>query len=620
MYRRLQTVKTQISVIVVMYALIATVLVLAFSLILLNTFHRRRTLQAVEFNLQLVCSVVGQDIQDMTALAKWCGNGGVIADLYTADARTDSLIVRTHDRMLEEYSNTRAKNYIWRLLIVDEQRTTILQAGGFSTRAPANEPVTIYNVDRLTELSAQLPLEWENLSPDPFSASKALSLIPYVCPLRATRDMNQIGVVYLAATTDVVTDKLAGYPLPENSRLYLSLGGNSYYIGNDNTMSQSVGYEVLDDNVPGAVSDHTEVRQVREPNGSVFLSVTCPVRPGMTLTHMLPNELFLPPGQEWFSLVAGLMALIFLLSVLTFLLLDRRVSRPVARLRRRIERIAGGDFTQDKSLESNSELGQMGKSLNQLSRDVAAHMDSRLADEKNKQELEYRMLQNQINPHFLYNTLNSIRWMATIQHADGIAEMTAALSRLLRTVAKDIRKTVPLSEELALLDDYMILQNYRYGGTLSLTKWHEEERLLDTPIPRFTLQPLVENAIFHGLEPLGGGAVAIRTVRDGSDAVITVDDDGVGMSPETIRGIYEDDPSKTGMFKGIGIRNVEERLKHAFGPGYGLSIRSEEGRYTTMIIRLPCCPDIEPPVNNPASNPANNPASNPANNLEGGAS
>ena len=159
----------------------------------------------------------------------------------------------------------------------------------------------------------------------------------------------------------------------------------------------------------------------------------------------------------------------------------------------------------------------------------------RYEDEKQKQDLEYRMLQNQINPHFIYNTLNSIKWMATIQHAPGIAEMVMALSRLLKSISKSNERLVPLYEEFALLNDYFTIQQYRYGGTITLDVSYIEDESLNHSclIPRFTLQPLVENAIFHGIEPKGSaGEVTLRVERDtaNGDVLIHLTDDGKYLS------------------------------------------------------------------------------------------
>lgn len=111
------------------------------------------------------------------------------------------------------------------------------------------------------------------------------------------------------------------------------------------------------------------------------------------------------------------------------------------------------------------------------------------------------MLQSQINPHFLYNTLNSIKWMATIQGANGISEMTTSLSRLLKSISKGTSLLIDIREELSLLENYFTIQSYRYGGTISMDIQVDEESLYNSEIIKFTLQPLVENAIFTGSSP-----------------------------------------------------------------------------------------------------------------------
>jgi two-component system sensor histidine kinase YesM len=146
---------------------------------------------------------------------------------------------------------------------------------------------------------------------------------------------------------------------------------------------------------------------------------------------------------------------------------------------------------------------------------------------------------------------------------------------------------VPLRDELSLLDDYLIIQKYRYGDNVTLVKQIEDERLLEVPIPRFVLQPLAENAIFHGIEPKGSGTITVKVASDqAGDVVVSIIDDGVGMSPALAAKILKSSEGKSGMFRELGVHNVDERLRYAFGETYGLSIESEEGKYTAMIIRL----------------------------------
>ena len=183
--------------------------------------------------------------------------------------------------------------------------------------------------------------------------------------------------------------------------------------------------------------------------------------------------------------------------------------------------------------------------------------------------------------------------MATIQQATGIPEMTTALSRLLKSISKDTKQIVSLGDELQLLDNYFLIQHYRYGGTISLI-CDIEEPFKSCQIAKFTLQPIVENAIFHGIEPKGAaGSITIKAfktlVNTTEDALcITITDDGIGMTPEQITALLSEGTNQeTQFFKKIGIYNVHRRLLYAFGSGYGLNIESKLGHYTTVSILVP---------------------------------
>ena len=312
------------------------------------------------------------------------------------------------------------------------------------------------------------------------------------------------------------------------------------------------------------------------------------------LVQLLPANTFLLHYGVYLWLITLGIAIIWGLSFLMQHWLERVITRPVEALQKRIETVGSGNFAPDRTVEWNNELGDIGRGINKMSGNITALMDRRLEDEKQKQDLEYRMLQNQINPHFIYNTLNSIKWMATIQHAPGIAEMVMALSRLLKSISKSNERLVPLYEEFALLNDYFTIQQYRYGGTITLDVSYIEDESLNHSclIPRFTLQPLVENAIFHGIEPKGSaGEVTLRVERDTSngDVLIHLTDDGVGMTPEqAAKALQEPGPEEAAAkYRHVGMWNVHKRLQYSFGEAYGLSIESEPDIGTTVTIRLP---------------------------------
>jgi two-component system sensor histidine kinase YesM len=518
----IKTVKSRAILFLAMSALVIAVFTLSFSFNIIYSFERQIATQSVEFNLQLVANLVEQDLRDLTALARWCGYSRPIAAYFLAG---DNLTFRSLEawRVLsEEYINNRAGRYVRRLIVFDSTMGKFLQVGN---SALTSIPVTVYNLGKIFDTGVDRRGLWQAAVPDPYMFGD-FPVIPLIYPVYDPDTGGEIGAVFLAVTTGLITDKLRGYQAPRDSRLYLELGDRRYVIEDDRVRPENSA-------APG------------DEKGRILVSRS--VREGITLSQELSPRL--PFSGAWPTLAAGLGILIILLLIMSW-------------------------------------------GVNRMAREISGLMDRLLADEKNKRDLEYRMLQSQINPHFLYNTLNSIKWMATIQNAPGIVEMTTALSRFLKTLSRDIRKVAPLRDELALLEDYLVIQKYRYGGSVSFENRINDQTLLDTPIPRFTLQPLAENAIFHGIEPRGDGLIVLAAERRDGDVLVSLTDNGVGMSAETLAGISaggkraDQDPPLAGGVS-VGIRNVDERLRYAFGEAYGLAIQSGEGAYTSVTIRLP---------------------------------
>ena len=199
------------------------------------------------------------------------------------------------------------------------------------------------------------------------------------------------------------------------------------------------------------------------------------------------------------------------------------------------------------------------------------------------------MLQHQVNPHFLYNTLNSLKMMAMIQKAEGIKEMVSALGRLMMNMAKNTSEKITLADEIALLNDYVYIQNIRYKGKIKLEYQMENEAILQCKIVQFTLQPIVENAIFHGIEPKkDAGRIEIHIKESEEILEICIEDDGVGMIADQIEAVFQDIPADQSRgLSGIGIKNVAERIKLTYGPAFGLTIESVVGEFTRVYLKIP---------------------------------
>ncbi len=220
-----------------------------------------------------------------------------------------------------------------------------------------------------------------------------------------------------------------------------------------------------------------------------------------------------------------------------------------------------------------------------------------------KKQAEYLALQNQINPHFLYNTLEGIRSEAILAGLDGVAEMTEALATFFRYTISQVEHLVTLEDELANIETYYYIQQFRFGDklTLSIRYDHGEDinelDILHYRLPKLTLQPIVENSIYHGIErKIGKGHLTIKIFLSDQRLYIRISDDGLGMSEERLKrlndklqglSLEEEDAAGSSKKGGIAIVNVNNRIKLLFGEEYGIYVYSQEGGGTDVEITLP---------------------------------
>lgn len=310
---------------------------------------------------------------------------------------------------------------------------------------------------------------------------------------------------------------------------------------------------------------------------------------GLILCEVLPlKNMSLNPRA-----IQATVGLVFLSSIfigfILSLMFSRYLTKPILRLGQHMEVIASGDFSRNPDIESDDELGTIGRQINQMSSQVSALMESRIRDEQEKMGLEIKMLQAQINPHFLYNTLDSIKWIATLQHNAGIVKVVSALSSLLKNMAKGFNEKVTVRQELDFLDSYVTIEKIRYIELFDVEISVDDPALYDARIIKLTLQPIVENSIFSGIEPSGKpGLIQIHVFTQDQVLYISVRDNGVGISEENIARMLTDTSRVTKHYmSGIGLPNVDRRIKLVYGKEYGLHIESQVGVYTCVTVSLP---------------------------------
>ena len=270
-------------------------------------------------------------------------------------------------------------------------------------------------------------------------------------------------------------------------------------------------------------------------------------------------------------------------------LLTRMINKPTDKLVKHIKYITKENKygLVDKTIEEgDDEIAQIGHTINEMSLSInnLLEKNERLFEEKKNTELN--MLQMQVNPHFLYNTLESINYLATIQKAKGIASMARGLSNLLRNMAKGVEDHITLADELALLSDYDLIQQVRYMGMYEIVDEIPKE-LKRYKVQKFILQPLVENAIFHGIEPTGrDGTITLNAYKDDKFLYISVTDNGIGLTEEKLKELLTKKADTKGAMTGVGLKNINERIILSYGKECGLFFTSKEGEYTKATVKI----------------------------------
>ncbi len=278
---------------------------------------------------------------------------------------------------------------------------------------------------------------------------------------------------------------------------------------------------------------------------------------------------------------------IFLTAILLSTMLAAAITRPVKQLMDSMKEVERGNFEKaNVDVWQGNEIGSLGNSFNIMTEKIRQLMEQNTAVQEQKRRSELQALRSQINPHFLYNTLDSIIWMAEGEKNKEVVLMTAALARLLRQSISNDNERIPLEKEIEHTRSYLTIQQMRYKDKLE----YEIDVAPDIQkemVINLILQPLVENAIYHGIKYKGSkGKITIRGVGEEQWIILQVSDDGNGMDEETLANIMDKSKAKEGT-GGVGVYNVHTRLQLYYGEAYGLHFESAPGEGTTVTVTIP---------------------------------
>jgi len=283
-------------------------------------------------------------------------------------------------------------------------------------------------------------------------------------------------------------------------------------------------------------------------------------------------------------------AFLVIIIIIFFVRFSKRITEPIESLNAKMKRVQLGNFDYIEEPNGQSlamdEAGQMHRNFRIMVERINDLIHENYVKQLTIRETELKALQAQINPHFLYNTLESINWTAKLNNQTHISQMVEALGSLLRTSISHKEPLIPLSQELEMVGHYVTIQRFRFEERLDFVV-DVSEKLLSQQIPKLSLQPLVENAVNYGLEQMiDTCSIRVRAyVEEEKVLLIEVSDNGPGMEAEFVERLLTGEVVKKG--SGIGLKNIEDRIKLLYGDEYGLLVRSKLNGGTTVRLRLP---------------------------------
>lgn len=288
---------------------------------------------------------------------------------------------------------------------------------------------------------------------------------------------------------------------------------------------------------------------------------------------------------------------VFVLAFFLFILaiinayISSRITNPIQELEKSVNALEAGDLDTEVYTGGSYEIRHLGRSIGHMAGQIKVLMDDIVAEHESKRKSEFDTLQSQINPHFLYNTLDIIVWMIENEQKAEAVKVVTALARFFRISLSKGKSIILVKDELEHVRNYLMIQQMRFKNKFTYAIDAEPETLGLASL-KLMLQPLVENAIYHGMEFMDGdGEIEIRVSRDENDLWFVIRDNGLGMTEEQVTSLLSERPHVTSRRgSGIGVKNVNERIRLYFGEQYGLLIESEPDEGTVIRIHLPAVP------------------------------
>ena len=490
-----------------------------------------------------------------------------ILDQEIREGLDGRILVRELNKIITQYASTRS--YITKVYLLDEDHQVInpeLRGEKVESFAEVTKNGNLLNI------SALHPAGYIT------GNTKVFSLVKVIYPYNDRQQ--RVGTIVADIDYRILEDVFRDYTLPMNgSAVLFDQEGNVLLKKNENGIDwdgvqEKYGEVWKADNNETVTVDEAEYISISQESGIT----------GWKVTALIPRTEFIRAIIYQLRMGIFLLAACLIIIVLVSRKIIFTVYRPLNLLAASMKEIEEGNFDTKISYEKRDEFSTLINGYNLMVAKIRTLLNEVVEKEKNRRNAELYALQAQINPHFLYNTLNSIRYFAKVYQAPEIREMTTALIQLSKASLSS-EKFITIEKELELTRQYLAIQKMRYGNILRFSCMLEEG-LEDCLVPRFCIQPMVENALFHGILPKGEGMVAVEICSRGSGLLIKISDNGIGMSKEEVQAVNH--RLRSGILgqrgkedisglKNIGLENINYRIRINYkGRGAGVYLRKKQ--------------------------------------------
>ena len=402
-----------------------------------------------------------------------------------------------------------------------------------------------------------------------------------------TSSMTRIGILTLNIRAEHLGGILEKQKFGKTGELFLVDAGGNVVAGNEYALRDAASNELLEGIVTGDRNNYVD----RSEGKPLFISHGLSDESGFRLVGIVPLEELNGAIIENQSIIILIGFIGLSVSIFMSLLLAKLITRPIHSLQSAMKEVEKGQLIVDLRESSFLETRELNRGFQIMLQNLRQLLTQVYDEELRRKDAEFKALKAQINPHFLYNTLETINYMLIINGQDEVSELVVALADIMRYNLKKNKDTVTLTEDVSHIRNYLIIQKARFGDKLrySIDLVPETRNCY---ILNFILQPIVENALVHGIEMKSGvGELALSSSLDGDCLRIAVEDNGIGMTPEQARDVLLDIGNEEVLVHKnhtkLGISNVNRRIKLFYGNQYGLEIQSSVDAGTKVTVRLP---------------------------------